>query len=601
MPLLVITPPKEDESPLGFYRRLASENQLDGWKELTRQARVARSRSGLLGQSAHVANELGLDPSWALTIQAQEDRVRKFERLHRGLHDAVCPQCLRDQPYLRLHWEHVYSTACGVHRTRLLDKCDSCGLVLDAKRPEIEYCGCGRDLRAQSAPPATPSEIWLSALLAGASQIRAKVGPKIVEVDEHQLVRLIRLLCHFYDPHAGAPPRNASPPRSIDEAVHFLIPLRLLLEDWPFKYQTHIAERFLAADPSATTPNSALGHWYKQLKQICVDGPLRPFLDIVAEAAPRNCVGLTGLDAAGTSTRSYNRLVPVKVATKRLGLGRDSLYAAIELGHIKGHVRKFGQRRIAYQIEEQEIERIEVLRKSWIDIQTACKTLDVPESVFSSLILSGAIERDVRWNEDILKAGPISLTSVTTLIANAHQSWDAKSTSTELIKMRQLTSRRVGDKLALSKLFQAIVSGELRSVGGIPKEGIGELTYPMNEIRKYFGTPLLEAGMTIQQLSDMTGWKYESISEWINTGLLMAESIQLRGQPCRVVMPTQLVQFGRQFIPVADLAHSIGITSSALVKRLKDVMLVGGKRLPNGVQRGALVRICDLARLALTR
>ncbi|MGF6902592.1 hypothetical protein P3T22_003870 [Paraburkholderia sp. GAS348] len=49
--------------------------------------------------------------------------------------------------------------------------------------------------------------------------------------------------------------------------------------------------------------------------------------------------------------------------------------------------------------------------------------------------------------------------------------------------------------------------------------------------------------MSIQQLSQVSGWKGESVSHWIDRGLLDSQLISLRGQPCRVMMPHQLLTF----------------------------------------------------------
>lgn len=598
MTLLVTTPPNQDESPLGYYRRLSALNELLNWKELTNVARVARSRTGLLGQCEHVAQELGLDPLWAKRVQAQEGRVRKMERLHRGLHDAICPSCLKKQAYLRLHWEHVYSTACCVHRTQLLDQCDRCGSMLHANRSQIEFCECGRDLRDMPAPAATPSQVWLSALLAGVPLRRNSVGPKIGMVDEGRLAQLVRLLCLFHDPQAAAPQRNASPPRSVSEAICFLSPLESLLEGWPSRYQAHVVQRMKVSDPGATTLNAALGYWYKRLKQICADGE-RSFLDAVLDVAAQNFPGLLGLDSAGLKGIGTAKPLSAGNAAKGLGVSRDFVVAAIQNRKLTAQVRQFGERKLMFQVPESEVERVRMARARWVDTATALTLLDVPESVLTTLEATGAIDVDRRWREDISKGGAVSLSSLEILLSTLTSRVHVSRTEEDLIALRSLTSRRIGDKLALTKIFTAIVRGDIDGVGPLPLHGIGSIHFRMAEVREYFGTPLLEAGLTIEQLSRMTGWKYESVSHWIKEGILESDSIMLRGQPCRVVMPAQLLRFTREFVPIADLARSIGSRSSSIARKLAGLPVFGAKALPSGVRRGGLVRLRDLTKLAL--
>ena len=63
-------------------------------------------------------------------------------------------------------------------------------------------------------------------------------------------------------------------------------------------------------------------------------------------------------------------------------------------------------------------------------------------------------------------------------------------------------------------------------------------------------------------------------------------------------MPAQLLEFQRKYIPLADLAKSIGSKSSILTLRNPDIEVLGSLTLPCGQRRGGLVRIADLTRLA---
>lgn len=108
MSLLVTYPPNEDESGFGYYRRLAADNILSGWRELARVAGVQSSRSALLGHTDFVAEQLGLEHEWADFASQQDLVCRSWSRLQRRQADAVCPACLAEEGYLRHHWEHTY-------------------------------------------------------------------------------------------------------------------------------------------------------------------------------------------------------------------------------------------------------------------------------------------------------------------------------------------------------------------------------------------------------------------------------------------------------------------------------------------------------------
>lgn len=161
----------------------------------------------------------------------------------------------------------------------------------------------------------------------------------------------------------------------------------------------------------------------------------------------------------------------------------------------------------------------------------------------------------------------------------------------------ELTSRRMGEKQAIESLMKAVAKGDVKAVAR--GRTLGEMSFVRSDVSQYFGTPVLEAGMSIQQLANATGWKWESIPHWVAEGLLASESIQRRGQPCRVVLPHQLLAFRQSYIPLADLARAVDAKASALSRLLPGIQLVGAKQLPGGAMRGGLIRIADLGRLAL--
>lgn len=228
----------------------------------------------------------------------------------------------------------------------------------------------------------------------------------------------------------------------------------------------------------------------------------------------------------------------------------------------------------------------------------ACELAGVPPTVLERMKAAGVIQSDIHWREDLMKGGPVELQSVNDLFLRvSRQAESAVVTEDAAIAWSQLTSRHMGDKKAIGSLMAAIANGDVKAIKHA--RILGEIVFRRTDVSGYFGTPLLEAGMSIQQLAKTTGWKWESIDHWVNEGLLASETIERRGQLCRVVLPHQLLAFRLLFVPLADLAHSMGTKASALSRLLPDVELVGGKRLPDGAMRGGLIRLADLGRLAV--
>jgi hypothetical protein len=597
MSLLVTRAPREDESGFGYYRGLTADNVLSNWRELAGLAGVQRSRSALLGHAEFIAGQLGLESAWANFASQQEATCRSWGRLHRAQTDAVCPACL-DEPYLRHYWEHTYVTACSHHRIQLVDRCSECGELLSPHRYHIDRCDCGHELRMLPRIPATRSQQWLSTLIASAGKESGSVEPCLRGVDINGLVQAVRTLCLYAYLTIPAPRRGAALPNSIAEAVAFLEPLETLLADWPAGFRSHVEKRIAAGSPEARTLNTLLGRWYVDLRKLCQGTALEPLLTVVIEVAAERFDGILGLDSAKALAQDATEYMRAPDAASAVGVSLSRLHKAIQTGECGYRTRRAGTRGQLYEIPRAEVSRIQARRSEWMTCAQACELAGVPSSVLEHMMAAGVVRSDVNWRQDILKGGQVERGSVVGLFERVRVAAEpAAAGEDEKVLWSEFTSRRMGDHQAIQNLMLAIADGRIKAV--VRGRRLGDMVFRRDDVVSYFGTPLLEAGMSIQQLSKFTGWKWESISHWIDQGLLDSQSIALRGQPCRVVLPHQLLAFRQTYVPLADLARGMGTKSSALSRLLLGIELVGARQLPAGNARGALVRIAELGRLAV--
>jgi hypothetical protein len=281
-----------------------------------------------------------------------------------------------------------------------------------------------------------------------------------------------------------------------------------------------------------------------------------------------------------------------------MGVSASRLRDSIDAGECKHRVRLTGTRGQLFEIPCAEVERIQRQRAGWISDNDASELAGVPPIVLERMKTGGVVRSDKRWRDDLMKGGPVDRQSVLDLYERVERLAHPVAVADDAtLTWAQLTSRRMGDRKAIESLMQAIANGNVKAVAR--GRNLGEMSFLRTDVSPYFGTPLLEAGMSIQQLAKETGWKWESIQNWVDEGLLASELIQRRGQPCRVVLPSQLLHFRQVYVPLADLARAMGSKSSALSRALLGVELFGAKQLPGGAVRGSLIRIADLGRLAL--
>lgn len=598
MSLVVTFAPRDDESGFGYYRRLAAENVYDSWRELARMAGMQLHRNALLGHADFVAGQLGLELEWAQTACQQEATSRSWRRMQRTNADAVCPACIAEGDYLRHHWEHSYAVACPHHHIRLVDQCDDCGEALSPHRYHISRCDCGHDLTQLPRVASTPAQHWLAALIASGGNNSGKVEPSLRGMDINALTQIVRILCVHADPLHPMSGRSAGIPKSVNEAVAFLAPLDSLLLSWPAGFREHVSARIAVGKREARTLNTLLGPWYISLRKLCQGGAFESLLTNIIEVAAMQFDGILGLDSTKSMAAAVTDCQRAPDAAKAIGVSVSRLHKAIEARECIARKRRVGTRGEVYEIPNDEVKRIQQQRIAWCSSDEACELAGVAPAVLDHMRAAEVIRADSHWRQDLLKAGPIERNSIHTLMESIQTAANISAVpEADTLRWAELSSRRMGDKQAIQALMRAIADGKVRAV--TRGHQLGEWRFRRQDVAVYFGTPLLESGMSIQQLSKLTGWKWESIAHWVEEGLLESHSIMLRGQSCRVVMPNQLLAFRQSYLPLADLARGVGSKSSALAKLLPGLELVGARQLPDGASRGGLVRIADLCRLAV--
>lgn len=599
MTLINTFPPHKDESGFGYYRRLSAENSLLNWRELAEFANLPRHRAGFFGASDYVASVMQLESEWVQLANVQEQLAREWRGLYRSHSEAVCPDCLCESAHIRMSWEHVYVTACSQHQKRLLDQCRNCGQLLSKNRERIEQCNCGADLRDTSCDVAPGHELWLSTLISSNGANSCGINPQIKDVPTLNVSNIVRVLTTNSHSFHGHTRGRTPPPRTVAEAIAFLEPMGSLISEWPTSFEEHVRKRIEFGEPSARTLNKLLGRWYVDLRKACDAPSLQCFIESVLKVARESFDGTLGLDSTKKLAEKVSGYMHLKDAARTLGVSRDKLLQVATDKGCQYRTRRLGTRGLTYEIPSEEVDRIRNARSNWISVSLACEFSKVSQVVLKALCDSDVIHSDINWRNDILKGGPVSHPSLMELTERLNSNVKTRSLpQTEVLLMSELTSRRLGDKQAIQGVMQAAATGEICPV----RKGthLGHIGFAMDDVKSYFGTPLLEAGMSINQLSKFTGWKWESIAHWIDSGVLGSQEITLRGQRCRVVLPQHFYLFLRSYVPLSEVAKAVDSQASYVLEKLAGATVVPGKRLPNGTQRGALVSLHDLIKKALT-
>ncbi len=596
--LLRIFAPLDTEGGLGFYRRLSEANGLSGWKELARLSEVSSARSGLFNFPEHVATMLGVESAACQMASAREEIALGWRGLRRAGYDAICPDCLKESMHIRLGWDHAYVVACPTHKTMLIDKCGECGQRLSDQREQIGACSCGHHLLASETRPATEAQLWVASVIASRGAHSGSWLPAVDDVQLDLFSLLVRNLCQLFDPLLTVIRENAAAPKTIQESVEFLRPLENLLHHWPRGFEAHVRDRIAAGPENSRTLNTRLGKWYLRIRELGLETARNPFTEVIHQLAANEYADVLALDhVAGNQGRIASHFT-LPEAAAHIGIHRATLLKAVAAGEVACVTRPYANRGVSREISVADAQAIATARKAWTSEEHARELLNVPESVFKNFLKAGLVVIDNSGRTDIRRGASIELAALERL--QARLMLGALRSSDECgarLLLRELHARRLGDKQSIVRLLRAISNGDVLPLKRAPS--VGELEYLESDVATFFASKSVDAGLTVQALATATGWKWESISHWIDQGLLESVHAVLRGQPCRVILPEHLIRFSQTFVPLASLAHSLNARSSQVLDRLGDIEMVGAKALPSGARRGGLVRLADLAAAAL--
>lgn len=80
----------------------------------------------------------------------------------------ICPECLKDVPYIRQIWHFKHYQACDKHNVNLVEKCPSCNLCINyIVNESITHCSCGFELTNTKPLKASEFKALLSSSMMG--------------------------------------------------------------------------------------------------------------------------------------------------------------------------------------------------------------------------------------------------------------------------------------------------------------------------------------------------------------------------------------------------------------------------------------------------
>lgn len=594
--------PYPDESLAGFVARWARANILYSRLRLLTAIGVSKAIRVFPSDLCDLSQALGVAMSVLESISPATNPIRPVLRrsFTRPVTEAVCPQCLVEASYSRQLWSHAMATACPAHGRRLLDQCQQCGGGIHHDRPLPHLCDCGADLRRQVTAQATPAELEFSHLLVG-SKPEAAILPFQLEngIPPELDLFVWGMTNHFGNAAVESKVGKTPLPKSVDQALAKLLPLFDLLDCWPTKFDARLEEMLSATQKGISTGAAArAGRWYfflfRKYHQLEAFLPLRV---ATANAIAKSHDGLLNARSSsvmGIATVQKN-WYSVKEASAELRVSADRINDGIDRCLINAQIHDeavgYRQRFIAFD----EIVRLKQVQFEHIDDTEARALLQVPNAVFSLMRDSGWLSRADRNDIAPVVSGYVKhvplLSFIDRLRTSAQANVNAHAGST--VRLGDLNLRRTTDQQKLIGLFRAIAAGEIVPVGHDESLTIGSLAFTQKEVDARIASWFVARGLTVEQVSDVTGSHSDAVKAWVDMGLLKASREPLEHGSPWVIELRDLATFLQTYSPLAYQARGCESTTRGLTARLARAGVTAIK--PPG-SRGALLKMSDLWR-----
>ena len=216
--LLFRVDPISLESPFGYLCRVAQAHRYDRPHWILQLAGLLPGRAAREEDASCIAHVLRLEPEewlamWYRRIKAAAGRFERRSFCGKPVggdqlnlsRPRVCPGCLRERSIAWAIWDLGLVAACPIHRYLLVNQCPGCNKPLAWRRPAVERCCCGTDLRAVTAEVATTDLLAMHTLIYCAAGLSPGASPTLGLDDYHfppevarlplgSLLRLIRSL-----------------------------------------------------------------------------------------------------------------------------------------------------------------------------------------------------------------------------------------------------------------------------------------------------------------------------------------------------------------------------------------------------------------------
>lgn len=563
-PLMPVRPrPQQGESTRGYLMRVAKANGhrtthtwLNG-QGVQAGSAVLRLLDLLALDSAELSKLRGPLPArfgpWPLPhgLVASD-----FNHVHR----RWCPLCLAQEPVLQGVWEIKLMCACTRHSVWLVEQCPQCAARQRWVGTDLNHCACGANLAAAEAMSADGIDCSMACLLSG-EPCTASGCPDFEDLTVPLRHRFVRLLGLLGDGTMAPKPGQQADLHHLELARRFVLGAARLLEGWPTQFE---AQLLVVREKAGMSPSlkSTYGVLYRVLFGDLHDPGFQFVRDAFERHLHRHWWGMVcrrnGLLKASTVERHPRLSLPRVAQAVTVGPSIVRHLVQAQLVHADAVILKSGRQMTT--LHEDAVEPLAELIDGAATLADAARHAALPERRLRQLIEAGVVRPLVSRPTQRAASWLIAKADLGRLQVNVIGPSGALTiTVCDALKYWRLQTEEA--TALLSDVIGGRLSAQADIEGRVP---VGHARLSRQELRAWLVAMRMAScsAMSIDEASVLLGIKQQVAYELVGRGLLKASGGDANR---RRVTPSDVAEFERDFVSLADLAKAAKRSSKALL------------------------------------
>ena len=504
----------------------------------------------------------------------------------------VCPQCIKDQPVWWAVWDLGLLAACPRHGCLLVNQCPACGRSFAWRRPAVDKCRCGMELRALASQMAHPDLVAMSALIYRAVEFAPgpavdrelmKYGfpPALFKLPLGGLLWLIRSIGLISDQNGLRRKQRTFPRTDLNVAIHAGRAAIAILRDWPQSFRETLKRMIPATPATALNFAEVFGNFYRHLFRVL---PRREF-GFLHDAFEQFVIEDWNAPVRQRryftpAVRRNTRWISADEAERSMHVISTRIADLVRQSQIQGMFFP-GRGRTECWINRESLDRWIESRETklaeYMGRPEAMSNLGLNNITLMSVARAGLI-RYLQGAEHYFPPGFYFLREDVLKIRDAFRKHAVPrlsdcSKSGEVIALRRALKNYLGRDFGLPSVIRAVLDGSLTPVARTKKfPGITGYVFWSEDLRRY--RPMQGAAapgegiVNYREASGILGVAVRVIRGLVAQGIFHPPA-EYRNGFSKLVPAADVQRFAQSYVSISTVARRSNVNSGSLARYLK--------------------------------